>query len=585
MLKIEVNGGELDLPPGTVMELERESPLLQFNEQIKGGYSLPVTLKNNAINSSLMQYSGQLQKRIPRTGFDARLFDGQLFSMKGKLKIEKNNHNQNRGSKTEISVFLVTDVADFYQDIKDKKLRQINVGGARTFSGVGSPWYNSAFGVHVENVAKGMGGTYDYAFFPVMNTSWGDDPGADIADADVMNKVFQTESGMRIGPLLVPFPYLKYVLLQAVDYAGWSITGDILDDADFATIVMINFKAIDWAKYRNTGGSTYELDHYSSISFNLQDHLPDISIAEFLIALKNRFGWWYDFDFRTKTITISQISTVLAQTPKDFTAISSPIIPKTVFQDGKIFSLKNNFVVNSNTGIDLSKVDYQGAVDDLAALPTAASGVNGHVYLVEEENNYYICNQNESNPSVWQWDILAANIYDYVPDGATEEIVTMATTLEMVKYSDYMDFIPRIDAPGSWTGINGENSWGIHLAFNVGFGDRKLGASGGFSYKYPQAITHCYSTLGTQVKQWSLAFKGQLNNGTQVGLYDLQWKAFLDRFNDTEEVTITCYPSLKDYMVLKLTDIIVVCGVKLLIKTIKQTIPYRGKIDLVCWRI
>jgi len=207
------------------------------------------------------------------------------------------------------------------------------------------------------------------------------------------------------------------------------------------------------------------------------------------------------------------------------------------------------------------------------------------VYLVEEENNYYICNQNEGDHTVWQWDILAGNIYDYIPDGATDEIVTMATTLEMVKYSDYMDFIPRIDAPGSWSGINGDPSMGIHLAFWLGFGDRKLGASGGFSYKYPQAITHCYSTLGTQVTQWSLAFKGQLNDGTQVGIYDRKYKSLLERFADTEEVSIICYPSLKEYINLSLTDTIVVDGVKMLVKTIKYTLPYKGRVEIVGWRI
>ena len=71
MLKIEVKGKFLELPPNTSMEVERQSPVLQFNEELKGGYSLPVNLKNSDANTIALEYTGRIQKRVTKTGFGA----------------------------------------------------------------------------------------------------------------------------------------------------------------------------------------------------------------------------------------------------------------------------------------------------------------------------------------------------------------------------------------------------------------------------------------------------------------------------------------------------------------------------------
>jgi hypothetical protein len=581
MLKIQVNGRFLDLPPGTVMEVERESPILQFNEEVKGGHSLPVPVKNNDANAITLEYSGQLQKRVTKTGFDSQVYDGiapAALSLRGKLKIEKTSYNIQRNSKTDISTYLVTDAASFYQDIKDKKLREIDMGGDRTFAGGVTPVSSSPFGVHVLNVAKGIGGPYDYAFFPVMNTSWGDDPGMTV-DNDVMNKIYLTEFGMTIGPVIVPFPFLKYVILQAVEYAGWTIEGDILDDPDFQKIVMINFRAIDWGKFRAGEGEVYYMDIYDNVTFNLQDHLPDIKISEFFIALKDRFGWWYDFKTTEKKIIIRKLVDLVAAAAKDYTAISSPIVQKTVIQDGRIYALKNNFVTGGGTGLDITKLDYQGEVNKRSDLPAEIQANNGKVYLVREENTYWSLIQNPDDEADWYWYPLFGNIYDYVPAGANEDITTMATTVEMWGYSALMDHIPRIDSPGAWLDINGETPWGIHLCFSYGLRENRTGDD------IPYGSHHIYDANGVQLAEWSLAFEGRKNGGEEVGLYELNWKDFLQLFVNTEEVTVMIHPAMEDYLKLSFIDILVVDGIKLIIKTMKHTIPYKNKIQLVCYRL
>lgn len=585
MLQILINGEALELIPGTTITLEETNPFLQFNNEIQGTYSFPFDVRNSPTNNRLLNYLGTWQKVNDGAGVDAVLIDNGLQIASGKIKVERPVHHLNNQLDGQLSCYFLGNISSFQQDIKGVKLRDINVGGVRSFAGTdASPWYDSTFGQHVLNVAKGITVT-DYTFFPVKNESWGLDPGVLGNDGDVMNKVYQTASGMTIGPILVPFPYLKYVLVQAIAHVGWTIEGDILDDADFERVVMINFRAIDWANFREGGGITYFLDPYATVSFDLKNHLPDITIGEFLVALKNRFAWWYDVDHAGKKITIRQLSTLTGGNIKDLTSYCDPAIPKPMIPEGRIYALRNNFVTNGGEGIDISKLNYQGALDDIAALPAASSTLNEHVYLIEEENNYYCCLQDPDDDTIWRWEIISFNIYDYVPTGATDDITTMATTVGMVKYSDYMDFIPQCEGTGVWKDFDGETSWGIHLAFWIGFGDRKLGASGGFAYKFPQASHHIYSTLGTQFAQWSLAFKGQKNDGTQVGLYDLSWKDFLSIINTREEPEIVLYLPIHMYMQLKWEDKIVIDGVKLFMKTKSISLPYRNRVAITCTRV
>lgn len=587
MLEIRINSEALDLAEDTRLFMEMPNPFLQFQDTgIDGSYSFPFQVKYTEKNMRLLQYSSVFQKQVNIAGINAAVFESGLFLLAGKIKVERANINLNNHQATFLECYFVSDAADFYQDAKDVKMRDIDAGGNRSFDGDdGTPWYNSTFGQHVLNVAKGIGGPYDYAFFPVKNSSWGLDPGTMGNDGDVMNKVYQTADGMTMGPILVPFPYLKYVMQQAVQHVGWTIKGDILDDADFETVVLINFRAIDWANFRQGAGITYYMDPFATVTFNLKDHLPAMTVGEFFIALKNRFGWWYDFDSNSKTITINKLADIPNGTPKDIKSWCNPVVPKPVLNESIIYALRNNFITNGGDGIDTSKLDYQGAVDGVADLPAAAQALNEQVYLVEEENNYYACLQDPDDETIWQWQIISYNIYDYAPAGANTDITTAATTVGVVKYDDYMDMIPVCEGIGTWKDFSVENDWGIHLAFNLGWIVRKLGPDMGFAYKYPQATHHLYDTLGNQLKQWSLAFKGQKTDGTQVGLYDLNWKNFLDMLTSSEGAELLMYPTLVQYLQLRWQDILILDGVRLFIDKKQVTFPFKNKLDAMARRL
>lgn len=587
MLGIKINGEFLDISPGLELELENANPFLQFTDEISGQFSLPFEVDASPKNIRLLNYAGIIQKNNLNISLDAEIYDNGLQVAIGKIKIEKPTHNLNRTGDGVISCYFLGGISNFYQDIKDKKLRSIDVGGDRSFDWDGIVENTNGFWSHLYAVLNADPGSYDYAFYPVKNTDW---PGFDY-DINVMNCVYLDsgtvhmleyfiQGGKKDLNRVVPFPYLKYVMQQALSFVGWRIEGDILNDEDFKKVTMINFQAIDWAFIKILVGVQL-IEARDPVVFNLQDHLPDVTISEFMIALKNRFGWWYDFDKKSKVITIKQLQDAATGTVKNFKKYASPVVVKKVNQEEKIYALRNNFNPDISGGAPrFDQVELLGSLDEITDLPAAGDTYYGKVYLIVAENNYYINVQNDDES--WSWVLYAPNIYDYEPAGANEEITTAATTVGMDKYDNYMDLVPRLDNQGNWFGRTefDEASWGIILCFYHGLKNNKSGDP------YPYGSSHIYDSQFNQVAQWALTFECKKAGGLiDVGLYELSWKPILEMLRSPEEFELTLNLPLYEYLQLHFGDRLIIDGVKMYITQMKPKIPYSKTIALETVRI
>jgi hypothetical protein len=294
-----------------------------------------------------------------------------------------------------------------------------------------------------------------------------------------------------------------------------------------------------------------------------------------------RMGWRYDFDRKNKIIRIKELQTVVATATKDFTPYASPVVVKKVEQQRKVYALRNQFTgeyANGNPDLT-SSVNYVGDVFLKSSLPAASDSLYGTVYLVRAENNFYLCNVDESG--VYAWELYSYNVFDYEPEGANEEIRTSCTTIGNEFYSSYLDFIPRHDGNLSGYGFygNSEATWGISLLFYYGQRDNKAGDPVCF------ACSGVYDSAGVMVGDWSLAFSCKLQDGTEVGLYERNWAHVLGLLDNPEQLETTIHLPRVEYMNLRFSDEIVIAGVKMLIKTIKQGIPYQGRVALNCVRV
>ncbi len=587
-LAIQIGDEFLDLQPNTVLDMEQENILLQFGDEIIGEFSLPFEVRATDKNLRLLNYAGIMEQRVTNIGIDAIILDDGLPWQRGKIKIEKPTVNLNRVDDGMISCYFLSGISSFFQDIKDKKMRDIDVGGDRSFAWDSFATTGPGFIGHVNDImhaAPGYAvGNYDYAFFPVINKDW---PGIE-ALAEIMNYVVVDGGSFLIYDQvpdnnepnrIVPFPYLKYVMKQAAAYAGWKITGDILDDPDFLKVVMLNFRAINWCYIKYSGGLTLVAN--DPVVFNLQDNLPNTTISKFFIALKNRFGWKYDFDRATKTIYVRSMNEIANGDSEDFTSRASPIVPKQINQETKIYALKNSFLPDISDGApNFEVISYQGTVDELTDLPAAAEALYAQAYLVVAENNFYVCKQ-DPGTEVWSWTFYAPNIYDYLPDGYTEEITTEATTVGVEYWSAFLDLLPRIDQRGIWFGFTDEDvNWGIILCFNHGVKNNKA------DQPYPYGSSHVYDSKFNQVADWALTFECKLAGGTtDVGLYELNWRKLLSLLRNQEEADIKLYLNRIESLSLSFSNKIVVRNAAFFIKTMKPKIPYGGEVDLRVVRI
>lgn len=577
MLGIQIQGEFLELLPGTVIQLERNNPFLQLNESVTGSYSFPFTVKNTPLNNRLLNYGGVLQVEISNTGIDAIIFDNGLPLYKGKIKIEKTQHNLNGGS-GDISCYFLTDISDFMQDAKGKNVKDADYGGPRQFQGAVNIWA-STFGDHILDVMNGAPGAYDYAFFPVANNQWGDDPGPAIT---VMNNCRINGGGdfqIELGGVYVPFPYLKYVLEKIAAYTGWTFAGDVLTDADFEKITLINFRSINWGKCIDPAGNggLGSFVMHGDIFFDIKDHVPDMEIPAFMLALKNRFGWWYDVDNNSKTITIKKLSDLVTVAVEDNTADMLPLVTKTILQESRLYALR---CTDGFGGGNLTADDpYQGVVANVAALPTAAVGNVGHIYFVAHYNTYYICEQTGS--STYAWAVLTANMYDYVPANATEEISTVAGTVGMKDgVSATLTLIPELNSLGVFEGTDDVDR-GIHLCYFHGMQPKGPGSPD----EYPYGSSHVYSPDGSVLANVALTYLCYLNDGTPVGLYDINWAAFLNLLTTTEELEGSMLLVPHRYMQLGFGNMRLVGGVRMFLKTISAQVPYNGRVEVAALRV
>ena len=130
MLGIQTSSGTfLDLAPGTSTQLERVSPFFS-KEDLAEEHSLPLSFPYTPLNARELglpnhYYTRRIKKRIE----GVRLYDNNNFSYTGDLVIETAELNVNDITKSKINGYFITGVSSFFQLVKNKKLRELELGG------------------------------------------------------------------------------------------------------------------------------------------------------------------------------------------------------------------------------------------------------------------------------------------------------------------------------------------------------------------------------------------------------------------------------------------------------------------------
>jgi hypothetical protein len=279
MYAIKVGDEYLDLAQNGSITLEINSPFF-MNDGIPGTLSYPTPAINSKKNQRILGFPSIIsnQNNLNKT-IEAQLFIDKILYKTGVIRNIK-------PTKDGYSFTFGSDAGDFQSRINGVSLQSLDLG-------------TDTLDLVTTNE--------NYALFPVENQGfWGDKNPSHNKYVNYFNTsgVFLNYSSTNV---VTPFPYLVYIIRRVFQHFGYYVTGDILDDPEINKLVVYNNYAL------------------SSTAITFNNHVPDMTVGEFLIAIKNLLGWGYIFNPTDKSVRIITLNEVLEnQTYKDHTSKAEP---------------------------------------------------------------------------------------------------------------------------------------------------------------------------------------------------------------------------------------------------------------------
>lgn len=593
MLGLYINGEPLDLSPGTTAQLERASPFFS-DDSLEGEYSLPFTFSYTPRNARLLGLPNHYYTRRIKKKIAAWLYDNNNFAYSGELVIETANLDVNDISKSSISGYFLTGVSSFFQAVKKKKLKELQLGGVQTFAwtddDVASPvkgWW--------QYVHDTLNGGMAITFAPIRNEMWAgnNEPGS----PDFMNKMGEDGNLLLADNYntLAPQVSLKYVLEKIFEEHGWTFDASAMNDDQWSILYMPSFFSVTWMKVSIEPPTTFFIP-LENISLNLQNHVPpEMKITELIIALRKRYNWGFEFNSSSKQCRMIPLKGLVNGVRKDWTQYMTAKWTSDFSEDEKIFAFQNDIDNNDalSSAPDFSKVQYGDPVEKVADLPAPVEANFGKVIYCWKENQYYQNNYNEDD-DIYEWQIFADGIYNYEPEGHNEDIVTVASTMPMYKTlfrtdADPTDFfiqVPLCEQQGNWDGKVGEFiPWGLRLLFFRGrvYEANPIGNIG--TVRYPLLTSLAFTITQEEPDlAWSNVYVHTFD-GNDKGIVKYWWADTLKYLNQSEVMSGNLKLPRQELKDFRWSDIILLRNIPYITQRLQDTIPNSGIVPVKMRRI
>jgi len=281
MIGFRVNNEWLDLGNDQRIGIEIKNPL--FGNQISGPLTYPISLD---LQSKQNRLALGWPDKLAVTDAEESFSDVQLYVENWLYKIGVLKY---RGQSNFVSSYnFQSDAGDFSYLTDGVKLRDL------------------ALGIEALNLGVTAGNypTYNYALFPVYNPEfYGKKNTAYLNYQNYYDGVFIANTGAGNKHCLTPFPYLVFLLKRIFELYGYEIIGTWIDEAEVQKLVVHSNYAVD----ELVGGvNTY------TANIDFKNHVPDMTVNAFLVAIKKFFGLGMLFDSKAKTVKIVRLGDVLA---------------------------------------------------------------------------------------------------------------------------------------------------------------------------------------------------------------------------------------------------------------------------------
>lgn len=284
----------------------------------------------------------------------------------------------------------------------------------------------------------------------------------------------------------VPMFKVSYLLKRCFEEFGFTVYGDIFNNAAFKEVVLYNTFAINSCYISEqavtiSGGKRYEgRIWHDATKINPKNHVPPMPIIDFLSDVAKLCNLKYDINYSNLTVTVKHMESpvpiggdIIDLTDKAF---PMPVInhEEQVYQNGFEFhfeSFEHLGELRGEIKDDVSKYTYRGNVANHTQLGGISSPAAFDIVYVKSENAWYMY-------SGTQWDFYTYHLLKYTTGTGENKakISTKITPMPMDKYyqvgllqdgnyalgtGDPILPLDNVLACSSCVGIEGENLLGI----------------------------------------------------------------------------------------------------------------------------
>ncbi|MBK7691546.1 MAG: hypothetical protein IPJ31_10645 [Bacteroidetes bacterium] len=552
---------ELQLLPGTTIDMEYLLP--SFDDRLDGSdFSLPFRIPFTDHNRQLLGYAEHLNTNainIPEYWRCDVYDDHVLYAQDAKLKLL--SHNGRFDNKDGSYNFNVSGIKGFFgTQVKGKLMKDLALDGIIN--------WNAAMDSREFSKDLMDGNQPQYqdriTFAPVamtdfFDTSRNDYLGEFIIDEIVNNIIIDgtypngwTFARYKTGaPLIalapgdpeyadyrtVPFYNLFYVLRKIFTEHGFTVDGSFFSSPDLDKLFIFNNFAIERYDY------PFTFDVNTQIT--PANHMPAMSIVEFLVALQNTFnlkiifrsGFKVFINFKEETISATAIKDVTNKIDLYFESAQR----HESFYGGQALRWKwdTNDSYHNDRVKEIKDLDIIAEVNtfaDIAALGLGAPTVTQFIYVAAE--NYYY----NWNATLSIWEPYSEQQLDYEEGQMTTEFAPMISPLcQHYAYDVPSGFILSKDKCATkmlgsyWCGAKEQvtNPFELHLFFAQKF-------TAGAYTDMPISFSHNYDTNGVKRVAISLSWLAI------DGLLNKFWKKWLLMLKNSFELQAKAHFNITD---------------------------------------
>lgn len=540
MIYLKFSTGEKIPVKGTI-KYQMVNDMFQ-DDLLMGDGTYPFSAVKTPELDKLMMYA-----RIPSVNTftseftSVELWDGDFKFRTGKLLAKEAGET-----------YRFTFLADFgtvINELKNKSLKELDFGELVKYTTIPGSYGPAEFTKYVYNMMLGSWPTYRAVHFPIKNPGFFE--GSDFKD--LHTREYETESSPsaselleeaqgifntytprptypsnipyhHISALYCPAIYIHEILTVIFSNIGYKVDGGFMDDAELQTLVsqslnVCNKGIVYDAQYNYIQGQYPE-------EIDLAEYMPDITVAEFLIAIKKTFRLSYSINRIEQKVKINLGKDIYTAPVVDWTnKLSSfgkryPSDPDEI-QYGYNLPGDDGYLARLIGDITSAFIQLLSSEDTVDYLPTSGNKIKD-VRYVNQEEVYYIWTYNKDDRTIEEWQAFAHNVDAKNPD-ATRDYKNNACPIisKKVIYQDYEGDsgplhvnhikVPYMEHKGNCVHTHNDDGYaefvgnphGLKLLFYRGMAKDNSNTN-----QYPLATSDEKDGLGNSVGDYSLAWNG-----------------------------------------------------------------------------